>query len=165
MSKSSEYSGTTPHSTTAPTTIRPAMLADFDRQFDLINCWKSLLFGLSFFHSIIQERKKFGSIGWNKKYEFNDSDLETSVKMLQNFMFDAEDIPFDSVHFMTGHINYGGRVTDDNDRILLICLLQKCYGKVILEPSYFKEPLPAKGKRSKTIKGVRPVPELFTFFG
>jgi len=62
--------------------LRPSLLDDFDRQFDLSKCWKSLLFGLSFFHSIIQERKKFGSIGWNIKYEFNDSDLETSIKML-----------------------------------------------------------------------------------
>ena len=86
--------------------------------------------------------------------------------MLQNFMFDAEDIPFDSVHFMTGHINYGGRVTDDNDRILLISLLQKFYGRVILEPSYFKETLPAKRKPGAK-KGPRATvaPEPFTFFG
>lgn len=109
------------------------MNLDFERQFDLVKCWKALLFGLSFFHSIIQERKKFGSLGWNIRYEFNDSDLETSIKMLQNFLFDSEEIPWDSMQFMTGHINYGGRVTDDIDRILLICLLKKCYGEHILD--------------------------------
>lgn len=91
--------------------------------------WKSLLFGLSFFHSITQERKKFGSIGWNIKYEFNDSDLDTSVKMLRNFIFEAEEIPWDALQFMTGQINYGGRVTDDNDKILLNCLLHNCYSE------------------------------------
>ena len=31
------------------------------------------------------------------------------------------------MQFMTGHINYGGRVTDDMDRVLLQCLLKECY--------------------------------------
>jgi dynein heavy chain len=61
---------------------RPTLQEAFKRQFDLTDCWKSLLFGLSFFHSIIQERKKFGSLGWNIQYQFNDSDLDSSIKML-----------------------------------------------------------------------------------
>lgn len=41
--------------------------------------WHPLLFGLCLFNSIIHERKKYGSLGWNIRYEFNDSDLEVSA--------------------------------------------------------------------------------------
>jgi dynein heavy chain, axonemal len=54
--------------------------------------------------------------------------------------------------YMTGHINYGGRVTDDIDRILLISLLENCYGKAILNPNVHEE-LQKKSKvLNKTIK-------------
>jgi len=42
-----------------------------------------LTMGLCFLHAILQERKKFGPLGWNKKYDFNDSDFETSKNVLQ----------------------------------------------------------------------------------
>jgi len=43
--------------------------------------WKKLLFGLCLFNSVIHERKKYGALGWNIAYEFNDSDLEVSINV------------------------------------------------------------------------------------
>ena len=43
--------------------------------------------------------------------------------MLRNFIRDNAEVPWESIKFMTGQINYGGRVTDSTDNVLLMCIL------------------------------------------
>ena len=45
--------------------------------------WRQLLFTLCYLHSNIQERRKFGPIGRNVPYEFNQSDLSACTQFLQ----------------------------------------------------------------------------------
>lgn len=102
--------------------------------------WRKLLFSFSFFHANIQERRKFGPLGWNIRYEFNDSDLETSFTMLKLFLENNDDIPWEALLFVTGHINYGGRVTDDQDRRCLMTILEKFCQNACLQDGYKYSP-------------------------
>ena len=100
------------------------------------NTFHKMIWGLSYFHSMVLERRKFGPLGWNIKYEFNDSDLTTSKTVLLMLLNEQEQVPWDALLFVTGHINYGGRVTDDWDRRCLISILKKFYIADILDEKY-----------------------------
>ncbi|XP_021930622.1 dynein heavy chain 12, axonemal isoform X3 [Zootermopsis nevadensis] len=82
-----------------------------------------LLYALCFFHAVVQERRNFGSIGWNTPYDFNESDINISIKHLQMFIHEKQDILFEAITYLTGECNYGGRVADHWDQRTLSTVL------------------------------------------
>ena len=48
--------------------------------------FKKLLFAVSFFNALINERKKFGAVGWNIPYDFMNSDLKAAAQQMRMFV-------------------------------------------------------------------------------
>jgi len=97
--------------------------------------WRDLVFCLCFLHSAVQERRKFGAIGWCIPYEFNMSDLEASLTFLEKHLFSSnQGLNWPTIQYMICEVQYGGRVTDDMDRVLF-----NTFGKNWLVPRVFDE--------------------------
>ena len=107
---------------------------NLQRQYDNLNeeeleacskpeLFKSFFFSLCFFHAIVQDRRKFGPIGWNIKYDFTNEDLKVSRMQLKNFLEEYDEVPYKVLNYLVAEINYGGRVTDDKDQRLIQTVL------------------------------------------
>ncbi len=82
-------------------------------------------------------------LGWNVTYEFNDADFEVSETILTTYLDQYPETPWDALRYLIAGINYGGHVTDDWDRRLLMTYIDYFFTeKVITEPFYKLSPLP-----------------------
>ena len=86
-----------------------------------------LLYSLTLFHAVLQERKKFGPIGFNLRYDFNQGDFDTSSELVNIYLSEApvDEVPWDSIMYLIGEVTYGGSIVDETDRIIMNCTLSK----------------------------------------
>ena len=89
--------------------------------------WMKWLFNLSVFHAIVRTRGNFGNLGFSKPYEFNLGDFDISKNLLKRGFSatgDLEDM-WESLNYLIGNINYGGRILEDLDLNIIFALLKK----------------------------------------
>ena len=137
--------------TEPPTGLRSNLIRLYnlitEEQFSMAvfrNYYRPLLFSLCFFHAILLERKKFGSLGYNvdPAYDFNDSDFQVSEAILSLYINEMEEplatsIPFQTIRFLICDASYGGRVTDDWDRRTLQTYINQYMNiDAVLTPQY-----------------------------
>jgi dynein heavy chain len=131
--------------------LPPGYLEDFQPESaspehapEVIESFRRLQFSLTLFHAVLLERARYGPLGWNNAYDFSDSDLRISQQQLRMMMTEApsvDHIPWAALTSITGGVNYGGRVSDDQDRRTLLTLLGAFFNTSVAgDPGYSYSP-------------------------
>ena len=135
------------------------------------DAFPQLLFVLSFFHAVVQERRKYGKIGWNIPYDFNESDLRVCIELMKTYLdksmgVDGK-IPWSSLKYLIGEVMYGGRAIDDFDRRIIRTYMDEYMGDFIFDsfqPFFFYKDkdvaydIPKETHRDKFLEYIEDLP-------
>ncbi|KJP89460.1 hypothetical protein AK88_00903 [Plasmodium fragile] len=95
--------------------------------------YRKIIYSLSYLHCVLCERKKFGPMGWCVPYEFSITDLFASFLFIEKHLYSTllvnRPIDWESIHYMLAEVQYGGKVTDDLDRELLLTYVQHYFNE------------------------------------
>merc|ERR1711865_421177 len=69
--------------------------------------YQPLVYVLAYLHAVVQERRKYGKIGWNVSYDFNESDFIISRRLIALYLDKAlenedELVPWNSLKYLVG---------------------------------------------------------------
>ena len=102
--------------------------------------WRTMLSALAFMHTVVQERRKFGALGFCILHEFNQADLSACTQFIQNHIteVDGKKRPVDwpTVNYMVCEVQYGGKITDAFDLRLFNTYGQAWLAMRVMEPGF-----------------------------
>ena len=73
--------------------------------------FKPLVYVLAFFHAVVQERRKYGKLGWNVPYDFNETDFRISMALISTYLGKQVDnndslIPWGTLRYLIGEVRW-----------------------------------------------------------
>ncbi|CAL1680177.1 unnamed protein product [Lasius platythorax] len=133
--------------------------------------YKHLIYVLVFYHAVIQERRRYGKIGWNIKYDFNESDFNVCTTILDTYLTKAlatreSIVPWNSLKYLIGEVMYGGRVMDSYDRRVSYTYMDEYFGDFLFDefqPFHFYKDtvdyvIPPEGDRDDYLRFIEELP-------
>ncbi|XP_072767433.1 LOW QUALITY PROTEIN: dynein axonemal heavy chain 10-like [Anoplolepis gracilipes] len=133
--------------------------------------YKHLIYVLAFYHAVSQERRRYGKIGWNIKYDFNESDFNVCTTILDTYLTKAlatkeSNVPWNSLKYLIGEVMYGGRVIDSYDRRVSYIYMDEYFGDFLFDefqPFYFYKNaveyvIPPEGNRDDYLRFIEELP-------
>ena len=95
-----------------------------------------LVFSMSLFHVILQERNKFGSVGFTTPYVFNESDLKNAFQTMNQLIDLYQQTPWQALRYIITGVIYGGRVTDEWDQAILEATYDTFFNPSVIQKAY-----------------------------
>ncbi|KAF3425259.1 hypothetical protein E2986_13407 [Frieseomelitta varia] len=100
--------------------------------------YKHLVYVLAFYHAVVQERRRYDKIGWNINYDFNESDFNVCITILDTYLTKAvvakdPRLPWNSLKYLIGEVMYGGRVIDSYDRRVSETYMDEYFGDFLFD--------------------------------
>ena len=59
---------------------------DDEKWLECMQAFRPLVWVLALFHAVVQERRKYGKLGWNVPYDFNETDFRISMALIATYL-------------------------------------------------------------------------------
>jgi dynein heavy chain, axonemal len=65
----------------------------------------ALVYVLAFFNAVVLERRKYGKLGFNINYDFNESDFNVCLEIFRTYLATSERVPWNSLKYLIGEVS------------------------------------------------------------